>query len=173
MPGEVVPLRSRLSSVDTDPHPGGETVLSAMFGKPALDGHRRLHAVSGIVERNEKPVTGVANLMASVLGQLRAQRPVVPANQILPCLIAEKADVTAERVLLGQMVQEGLLLVVSLWACTWAWTRSRADKHNKTAPPDRATVAGSGISRSPITHRVQRPSSSATLNAISPTPRLG
>ena len=88
-------------------------------------------------------------------------------------LIDSTADVTAERVLLGQVVQEGLLLVVSLWACTWAWTRSRADKHNKTAPPDRATVAGSGISRSPITHRVQRPTSSATADAIPPTPRSG
>ena len=82
-------------------------------------------------------------------------------------------DVTAERVLLGQVVQEGLLLVVSLWACTWAWTRRRADKLNRTKPSDRATVAGSGISRSPIAHRVQRPTSSATADAIPPTPRSG
>ena len=81
-------------------------------------------------------------------------------------LIDSTADATAGRVLLGQAVQEGLLLVVSLWACTWAWTRSRVDKLNKTKPPDRATVTGSGIM-----HRVQRPNSSATANAIPPTPR--
>ncbi len=73
-------------------------------------------------------------------------------------LVDSTADVTAEHLLLGHVVPAGLLFVVALWACTWAWGRSRRDKLHKTKP-------------SPITHRVQRPSSGPTADPIPPMPR--
>lgn len=75
--------------------------------------------------------------------------------------IDSTADASAQHALLDHVVPAGLLFVVALWACTWAWGRSRRGKLHKTKS-------------SQITHRVQRPPGPRpTVDAIPPTPRSG
>ncbi len=90
--GEVESARDGVGAVDTDADGGREAVRLAMVRELALDRDRALDRGIGRCERHNEAVTLMADLLSAVLGDARAERVVVPADQVAPRVIADDPD---------------------------------------------------------------------------------
>jgi hypothetical protein len=69
-----------------------ETVRRAVLGEGPLDRHGAFQCGPGVLERHEEPVPRVADLLALVLREEGAKRPVVPPDHVLPCFVPDRLD---------------------------------------------------------------------------------
>src|SRR5262245_18245473 len=67
-------------------------MLPPMLSEPALDRRRTCQRRLGPVERDEETIAGVLDLLCPMLCEQGAQRAVVPADEILPGLVADRLD---------------------------------------------------------------------------------
>ena len=76
--------------MDADAHRGREALCLPLIGEPALDRDRGVDRAIRVVEGQEEAVACGLDLLAPVLGDDRPKRLVVPAEEPLPALVAEK-----------------------------------------------------------------------------------
>ena len=67
-------------------------MIAAVSGQPSLDVDSALDRVRGPVERDEEAVARVVDLLAAVACEGRPELPVVPSEELGPCLVAHQPD---------------------------------------------------------------------------------
>ena len=90
--GELRSGLGRVRGVQANPDLGGEPILGAVLGQPALDGDSRGEGLFRRIEAHEEPVARGGDLLAQVRGENLAEGGVVPAQERLPGLIAQDLD---------------------------------------------------------------------------------
>jgi hypothetical protein len=88
----VGPLLRRLRLVQSDPHLRREAMLPSVLAQRPLHRHGTLDRVAGAVEGHEEAVTDLVDLAAVMRGEALTQRLVVPPEQVLPCIVADRLD---------------------------------------------------------------------------------
>src|SRR3982074_1876467 len=88
----VEPDARRVRLVDPDPHLRRKAVGPAVIGQRALDLDGALDGTLGLRETGEDAVSAVADLLAGMSTDQTAKRLVVPAQHLVPGLVAHGLD---------------------------------------------------------------------------------
>jgi hypothetical protein len=75
-----------------DPNERGEAVLTSMLCQRTLNRHGTFQGRPSVVEGNEEPVPRVVDNLAAVWGKQGTQRLIVPGEEVLPGLIADRTN---------------------------------------------------------------------------------
>jgi hypothetical protein len=67
-------------------------MLAAMRLQGPLDDYLRLNRRPGVLESDEKAISGVSHLLAAVLSKGRPKDTIVPSKQLLPGGVSDHAD---------------------------------------------------------------------------------
>jgi len=71
-----------------------EAMVPAMFAQCPLDRHGARKGCGGVGEHDEEAVACVVDFLACVVGEQRAQRPIVPLDEVEPGLVTDRLDET-------------------------------------------------------------------------------